>query len=201
MQGDAASLAAQVGTPDFLGLIHPAAAAQVQSSVSLQGFVDHYLSTVLAREEWPLICQAYELASRGQVRELIELDATWTTHFAKRPGANASVRVGQRQLGKLRPLRDNRMVQRYLAAIESGNAVGWHTIVYAITLAVFQLPLRQGLIHYAVQTLTGFVNPLPATPLLTEGQKESILAQAENSLPAVLRLILPAGDPPAICAV
>ena len=46
--------------------------------------------------------------------------------------------------GSARPLRDQRLVQRYLTAVEQGEAQGWHTLVYGLTLAVYSLPLRQG---------------------------------------------------------
>jgi hypothetical protein len=55
-------------------------------------------------------------------------------------------------------LRDERLVQRYLSAVEFGQANGWHTVVYGITLAMYSLPLRQGLLHYAQQTLGAFAN-------------------------------------------
>ena len=54
------------------------------------------------------------------------------------------------------PLRDERVVQRYLAAVESGEAHGWHTLVYGLTLVVYSLPLRQGLLGYAHQNHARF---------------------------------------------
>jgi urease accessory protein UreF len=49
-------------------------------------------------------------------------------------------------------------VQRYLAAVESGQAHGWHTLVYGMTLVLYSLPLRQGLLGYAHQTTRGFIH-------------------------------------------
>ena len=46
-------------------------------------------------------------------------------------------------------------IQRYLSAVESGRAEGWHTLVYGLTLAVYSFPLRQGLLHYARETISG----------------------------------------------
>ena len=77
---------------------------------------------------------------------------------ALRDFASASQRVGRAQLQKLRPLRDERMVQRYLAAVEGGQAHGWHTLVYGMTLVLYSLPLRQGLLGYAQQTTRGFIH-------------------------------------------
>ena len=58
----------------------------------------------------------------------------------------------------LRSLRDNRLIQRYLQAIDAGQAQGWHTIVYGLTMAIYSMPLRQGLTAYAGQTLKGFID-------------------------------------------
>jgi len=76
--------------------------------------------------------------------------------------AAPSRRVGQSQLQKLRPLRDQRMVQRYLQAVDGGQANAWHTLVYGLTLAVYSLPLRQGLLGYAHQTTRASSTQQPA---------------------------------------
>ena len=65
--------------------------------------------------------------------------------------------MGQAQLQKLRPLRDQRIVRRYLDAVDAGVAHGWHTLVYGLTLEVYSLALRQGLLGYAHQTTRGFI--------------------------------------------
>jgi urease accessory protein UreF len=49
------------------------------------------------------------------------------------------------------------VVRRYLQAVEEGRAQAWHTLVYGLTLAIYSLPLRQGLLNYARQTLRGFI--------------------------------------------
>ena len=84
--------------------------------------------------------------------------------------AGASRRVGQGQLQKLRPLRDQRFVQRYLAAVDAGEAQGWHTLVFGLTLAVYSLPLRQGLFSYAHQATRGFLYAAADTLILTESR-------------------------------
>ena len=61
--------------------------------------------------------------------------------------------MGKFQLAALRPMRDQRVVQRYWTALESGQAQGWHTLVYGLTLFIYSVPLRQGLVHYAEQTI------------------------------------------------
>lgn len=91
---------------------------------------------------------------RGELRELIAQDQRLNEQIGLTPFAAPSRRTGRLQLARLSPLRDDRIVQRYLAAVKSGKAHGWHTIVYGLTLALYSLPLRQGLLHYAQETLT-----------------------------------------------
>lgn len=120
-----------------------------------------YVREVVVSEEWPAVLQAWSHASTGRVKELLELDRAWGGRVGNRPLAEASFRAGQRQLNRLRPLRDARVVQRYLDAVAQGRAHGWHPMVYGVMLAVFGLPLRQGLMHYADQVLGGLVEGRP----------------------------------------
>lgn len=92
-------------------------------------------------------------ACRGELRELLAQDLRLATPLLSTPFAEPSRRMGWQQLARLRPLRDARIVQRYLAAVQSGQAHGWHTVVYGVTLAVYSLPLRQGLLYYSQETL------------------------------------------------
>ena len=104
-----------------------------------------------------MILRAHALGAAGQARELLELDREWGRRIGMLPFAEASLRVGQRQLSRLRPMSDLPVVRRYLEAIHRGRAHGWHPVVYGLVLATFSIPLRQGLMHYADQTLGGFL--------------------------------------------
>lgn len=84
------------------------------------------------------------------------------------PLREASRKVGQRQLSRLRALRDQRIIVRYLDAIGAGQANGWHPIVYGLYLAVFSLPLRQGLVNFGEQTIRGLVRGVSRGPFLTD---------------------------------
>ncbi len=143
-----------------------------------------------------MIREAYQLASSGKARELIALDRAWSQRVRRKSksAAKASLRVGQRQLNRLRPLRDNRVVQRYLEAVAAQEAAGWHPIVYGVMLAAFGLPLRQGLVHYAAQTLRGLAGPAPTGALLTDTQKQAALAEAETALPVILARVMALGE-------
>ena len=100
--------------------------------------------------------------------------------------AESSFRVGRRQLAKLRPLRDQRVAQKYLAAIEAGEAHGWHPLAYGVVLAVFNLPLRQGLVNFAAQTLGGFADAAVNTHRLPERDCAAVLDEVCAALPASL---------------
>lgn len=159
--GDAHPLVAQLGTADGLASLHALAesltARPVTSLAALREFLLAYHERILRPHELPAIEAAYQHISRNEVRELIAFDQQLASEPALKDFAAASQRIGRGQLQKLRPLRDERVVQRYLAAVESDQAHGWHTLVYGMTLVLYSLPLRQGLLGYAHQTTRGFI--------------------------------------------
>ena len=159
--GDCHPLAEQLGCADgLLALANVTAElrlAPVHNLPSLRHFLRHYQSQILLPLELPAIHRAYVWAAGRKARELIALDRQIAGEPVLRPFAAASRRVGRSQLQKLRPLRDERIVQRYLQSVEAGHAYGWHTVVYGLTLAVYSLPLRQGLLRNAHQTTRGFI--------------------------------------------
>ncbi len=124
----------------------------------LARFLERHQAHVLVPLELPAIVRACAYAIGGQSRELIGLDREVASQPLLAPFASASRRVGRFQLERLRPLRDERTVRRYLLAVDNGNAHGCHTVVYGLTLAVYSWPLRQGLLVYARQTLTGLAH-------------------------------------------
>lgn len=192
--GDPHPLLEQLGSPEELAVTGPVADAvefqRVSDLPSLARFLDAYRTEVLVPIELPAIVAAYQHAARGEAIELIALDERLLHERAVRRFAVASCRVGQRQLGKLRPMRDQRVVQRYLAAIESGKARGWHTLVYGVSLAMFSLPLRQGLQNYAEQTIRGFVSSAGASLRLPEGQCHALLAAQSSEVPRAISSVL-----------
>lgn len=129
----------------------------VRDLASLTRFLQAYRDATLLPLELPWVLQAWQHAERFQPRELIELDATLGRHRWIQDLATASRHVGRSQLRLLKPLRDLRLVQRYQAAVDAGQAQGWHPVVYGVVLSVFSIPLRTGLANYAQQTLHGFL--------------------------------------------
>jgi hypothetical protein len=155
VSGEIQSLLEQLGSSDqeiSLAGVLPNA-AEIQTPAQLRQFLRWYENDVLVPIELPAIHRAYLHTLNNECRELLELDRSIS------PGQfrEASERVGRIYLKRLRPLRDHRLVQRYLQAIDARKAHGWHTLVYGVTLAVYSFPIRQGLTAYANQTVNGFV--------------------------------------------
>jgi urease accessory protein UreF len=185
--GDAHPLVDQLGSADGLASLHALAdslrARPVANLPALREFLRAYFGCILLPHELPAIQRAFTHAGRNEVRELIAFDQ----HLAREPRlqdlAAASRRAGQAQLQRLRPLRDERGVQRYLAAVENHEAHGWHTLVYGLTLAVYSLPLRQGLLGYAHQTTRGFIHAAARSLELTEANCLTLFAELCAPLP------------------
>jgi urease accessory protein UreF len=160
--GDVSSLVAQIGSADCLASFRdPAGSPRIKAirdAGSLHRFLSAYRSQILLALELPAIHQAYQHACRGETRELIALDRRLAKEPLMAEFAAASQRVGKSQLKRLRPLRDQRVVQRYARAVQAGEAHAWHTLVYGLVLALYSIPLRPGLLGYARQTTRGFVD-------------------------------------------
>jgi urease accessory protein UreF len=186
--GDAHPLVAQLGTADGLASLHALAEAlatrPITNLAALREFLRAYHERILLPHELPAIRTAFHHITRNEVRELIAFDQKLANEPMLRDFASASERIGRAQLQKLRPLRDERVVQRYLAAVESGQAHGWHTLVYGMTLVLYSLPLRQGLLGYAQQTTRGFIHAAAKSM----GLKESACRELFDEICAGLRI-------------
>ena len=192
--GDAHPLVEQLGSADGLASLHTLAdslrARPVTSRPALRDFLLAYRERVLLPHELPAIRTAFDHASRNELRELLAFDRHLANEPALRDFGGASQRVGRGQLQKLRPLRDERMVQRYLAAVESSEAHGWHALVFGLTLVVYSLPLRQGLLGYAHQTTRGFIQAAARPLRLTEVQCRALFDELCAPLPVGVELML-----------
>jgi len=162
----------------------------VRDLKSLRLFVRHYQKQVLLPLELPSIFCAHGHATRNELRELLALDQQLASHPLLQSFAGASRRVGQCQLQKLRPLRDHRLLQRYLQAVENAEAEGWHTLVYGLTLAIYSLPLRQGLLGYAQQTTRGFIYSAAGKLKLSERKCRGLFDELCLELPEAVEGLL-----------
>lgn len=186
--------AQQVGTPKGLAIL---TATSLNHSVraidglpSLREFLKTYYSQVLVPLELASILDAYQHTKRCEVRELIESDKALCGVPVLEPFALVSQAVGRAQLEALRPLRDERVAQRYLNAVSAGEAHAWHTLVYGLILALYSLPLRQGLIHYGIQTLEGFVFSAADSLKLNNRERTALKQDLCANLPKSVESIL-----------
>jgi len=185
--GDWHPLAEQLGSAD--GLVELGSVSSllqlppVRDVSSLRNFLNGYHSRILLPFELPAIEAAHGHALHTEVRELVALDQQLAHEPVLQNFAPASKRVGQAQIQKLRPLRDQRVVQRYLHAVESGQAHGWHTLVYGLTLAIYSLPLRQGLLGYAHQMTRSFIYSAARLLKFSERECRDLFNDVSQGLP------------------
>lgn len=198
--GDWHPLAEQLGSTDGLLTLCSVSSElrlpPVADADSLERALRQYQAQILVPIELPAIQAAHGHAARNELRELVALDQQLQGQPILRRFASASRRVGQGQLQKLRPLHDQRMVRRYLHAVEIGLAHGWHTLVYGLTLEIYSLALRQGLLGYAHQTTRGFIYSAARMLRLSERQCrhlfESLCAELPQAVEKLVREAVPA---------
>jgi urease accessory protein UreF len=199
--GDAHPLVQQLGSADGLASLQVLAdsliACPIDNFSGLRRFLRSYHQRILLPRELPAIQTAFDHASRNEIRELIAFDQQLANEPVLRDFASASRRVGLAQLQKLRPLRDERGAQRYLAAVESGEARGWHTLVYGMTLVLYSLPLRQGLLGYAHQTTRGFIHMAAKSLQLREADCRALFDELCEPLPAAVEELIARSIQPA----
>jgi urease accessory protein UreF len=157
---------------------------------SLRSFLQDYQRRILTPIELPAIQRAFDHGCRHEVRELMELDRELAAETVLKPFAEASWRVGRRELGKMRALRDERLVRRYLEAVEHGDAHAWHTVVYGLILALYSLPLRQGLLAYGFQTAHGFIRSAAGTLRLSQSDCRGLLDELCHHLPPAVEVLI-----------
>lgn len=162
----------------------------VHDLASLKHFLASYQKQLLLPIELPAIQRAFDHTCRHEVRELAEFDRQLANEAALKPFAEASIRIGQTELLKLRPLRDERIVRRYLEYVERNEANAWHTLVYGMTLALYSIPLRQGLLGYGYQTTRGFIYSASKALQLSEKDCRALLNELCDNLPAAVESLI-----------
>ena len=188
--GDWHPLAEQLGSANGLVALSDISTSMqvplVHDLPSLRNFLATYQKQLLLPIELPAIQRAFDHTCRHEVRELADFDRQLANEAALKPFAEASRRVGQTELLKLRPLRDERIVRRYLEAVERKEANAWHTLIYGLTMALYSMPLRQGLLGYGYQTTRGFIYSAAKPLQLSENDCRSLLDDLCANLPAAV---------------
>ena len=150
-----------------------------------------YRRTLLEPVELPFITRAHALAAAGRAKELIALDnALLGDHPEWLQLAPGSTRFGRDYLARLRPLRDERVVQRVLEAARLNQMPGHHLTVFGLTIAVFSIAPRQGLADYAQAGLEAVVATAAGKLKLTQAEREALLAPSRATIPdAISRMV------------
>lgn len=149
----------------------------------LRLFLDRYEREILRPIELPAVLSAYWFANRGQFRELLELDAELTANALLMPFASASLSVGRGQLRLLKPMYDQRMVQRFRKCVVAGEARGWNPIVFGMFLSIHSVPVREGLVQYGTRLWSGLVNGAQESGRLPERECAELLGEYLDRLP------------------
>ena len=190
------ALEEQLGSPDEATAMNSAALAGmlkgIHSAEQLRNFVTQFQSENLFTQELPMILRSYNHARRNEGREIIELDRSLKPAIADDPLAAASVRIGRNQLRRMRALRHEKVVSKYWDAVRNGDATAWHTVVFGVVLAVYSIPLRQGLHHYSRQTVRGFLEAGAARLRLREAEVDEIESSFTATMPAMIEKVLSA---------
>jgi len=199
LKGDLQPLRQQLAFADHPSTWQPlisCGAADVVDLASLRQLLELYRCEVLIPLELPALQRAHGHASQYETRELIALDRELAEAAPLQRFAEASRAVGRAQLRRLLSLRDQRLVRRYWRAIERGEAHGWSPVVYGVVLALFSLPLRQGLLHYSQQILGGFFHAGAARLALPRPEIVPVWDELLAALPeTVERALLERGPP------
>jgi urease accessory protein UreF len=165
---------------------------QATASVSaLHSFLDQYRRSVLFPFELPAVGRACELVQRRQTRELLAMDLEFAAAVWLQPYAEDSRGAGRLHLQRLKPLRDERGLRRYIRAVETEEAHGWHFLIAGAALALYSLPLRQGLMDYALHTLWNAVGQAAPRMGLKRSEASELVQTLAADLPAQLQSICP----------
>lgn len=179
------------------GILHPHPSSSphppqtIVSRASLQAFLQSYKVSVLLPFELPVVRQACEHMVRNEMNELLALDRTLSNQAWLKPYEQDSRAAGRLHLERLKPLRDQRGVRRYISAIEAGEGSGWHSLVAGVALGLYSLPLRQGLMDYALHTFWNVVGQAATPAGLTSGEAVALVNELSADLPEHIQTMFP----------
>ncbi|MEE2947968.1 MAG: urease accessory UreF family protein [Verrucomicrobiota bacterium] len=162
----------------------------VDDLCGLRLFLNRYEREILSPIELPAVLSAYWFANRGQFRELLELDAKLSANASLSPFASTSLSVGREQLRLLKPMYDQRLVQRFRKCVVAGKARGWNPIVFGIFLSIHSVPVREGLLQYGTRLWTGLVNGAKESGCLPDGECSALLGEYLDRLPGWIEEIV-----------
>ena len=173
----------------------------VTDDTSLSRFLTEYRDQFLLPFELPAVSAATNLVREGRFRELLDLDQSFAQRREMEIFGEQSRWIGQCHARSMRGMRDHRVVWRYCEAVRTGEAFGWHPVVYGVVLGAFSIPLRQGLANYTRQMLQGFIDSAVHRGVLEASIAAEIGGRLLSDLPAYVEGALGAPDQPLIRAL
>ena len=158
--------------------------APSHSVEDLERLLECYRKTLLEPIELQTIKRACTLTTRGHADELIKQDQAFTgTHPEWLLLMPASTRIGRDYLNRLKPLQDERVVQRFIEAVKYDRTPGHHLTVFGLTMAVFSIAQRQGLAEYAQFALQAVVSTAAGKLKINQKERDYLLSKSEAQLP------------------
>jgi len=167
-------------------------ASTLVSPAAVHAFLLDYKLTVLLPHELPVVRQACEHTLRNEVNELLALDRALACKPWFKPFEQDSRLAGRLHLERLKPLRDQRGVRRYLSAVEQNQGNGWHLVVAGVALGLYSLPLRQGMMDYALHTFWNAVGQTAGQLGMTSAEAAQMVNELSADLPARIQSMFPA---------
>ena len=162
--------------------------APLQSTADLEILLERYQTTLLEPIELPAITHSSKLSARGHAGELIALDQDFAgIHPEWLLLMPASTRMGRDYLNRLRPLQDERVVQRFIESVKYNQSPGHHLTVFGLTMSVFSIARRQGLAEYAQFALESVVSTAAGKLKVTQEERATIIARSQSHLPQTLK--------------
>ena len=151
---------------------------------NLEKLLECYRKTLLEPIELPAIKRACTLTTQGHTDELIKQDQTFaSTHPEWLLLMPASTRIGRDYLNRLRPLQDERAIQRFIKAVKQGRCPGHHLTVFGLTMNIFSIAQRRGLAEYAQFALQAVVSTAAGKLKINHQERVYLLSKSEKQLP------------------
>ena len=163
----------------------------------LRSFLDRYEQDILRPIELSAVHSAYWFANRGQFKELMQLDSELSENGALTPFAEVSLAVGREHLQMLKPMYDQRMMQRFRKCVVAGEARGWNPVVFGMFLSIHSVPVREGLLQFGRQIWSGFINSAQEAHGLKSAECSELLSEYLDRLPGSIEEVIsqPASEP------
>lgn len=179
------------------GVTHPhpsgktPAANGIASVALLHAVLLNYKLSTLLPFELPAVKQACEYTQRNEMKELVAFDRALSQASWLKPYEQDSRVAGRLHLERLKPLRDQRGIRRYITAVEEGQANGWHLLVAGAALGLYSVPLRQGLMDYALHTFWNVVGQAMGPLGLEASEATELVNELGSDLPDRIQPLFP----------